>query len=122
MKRRSQHAYIYYTFFHTSLKSFGIEGVSNFTASKGINIFNYKYVVVPVNWPEENGKPDHWTLMILRNDLHTLQVYNSHSSTGGDATGIFLDFLKHEYGILNDPIKYVEPKVKVMEVRNQNIS
>lgn len=70
--------WIFNTFFYPELKSKGNESVSKWTKKAKENIFDYKFIVIPLHWTAES----HWSVCIVRMSHCILEFHNSIETCG----------------------------------------
>lgn len=88
VQKRSATAYIFSTYLFTSYTDHGIETTRRYV--KKVNIFSYRYLVIPLNWP----KAHHWSVAIVDNELRTIEHWNSLLGVGGNPFPQIKEYLK----------------------------
>jgi Ulp1 protease family, C-terminal catalytic domain len=78
--------HIFSTHFYTSLVDKGVDGVTNWTAKKNINIFEKKLLFIPIN------KTLHWSMVVVVNPLHIVTMEKPEAAQD-DALASFILFL-----------------------------
>jgi Ulp1 protease family, C-terminal catalytic domain len=94
--------HIFSTHFYTSLVEKGIDGVTNWTAKKNINIFEKKLLFIPIN------KSLHWSMVVVVNPLHIVTMEKPEEAKDGSPASfiLFLDSLKaHQISVIAKSIR-----------------
>lgn len=119
-RSNEEKVHVFTTQFFSRLEDEGVEGVTSWTSKKGINIFEKKFIFVPVN------KDIHWSLFVIVNPGKVYNVTSKNEGSGakGESTTdedelefpfiLFMDSLrahkkskmkKHIYNWLNSEAK-----------------
>ncbi|GAX11796.1 sentrin-specific protease 7 [Fistulifera solaris] len=91
-KHTSPDFHVFTTHFYTTLEDNGVEGVSNWTTKKKIDVFKLRFVFIPIN------KALHWSLCVVVNPGYILSSADQSAPSSGDDAPmpclLFFDSLK----------------------------
>ena len=92
-KYSEQATYSFSTFFHSALRSRGVEWVQRWTSN--INIFDNKLILIPIH------VPGHWCLVVIDVEEMQLEYYDSLGNVDMQIVDAVIEYLRAEWSKVN---------------------